>query len=591
MASAPISFNGLATGMDWAGIVSKLMTLERQPLDALNLQQSLTTQKRAVYSGMHASLDNLSAAVDALRLVGGEALAGVEAGTTTAGVATVSAHAGALASSASLTVTALASSARSMSTAALFTGASSQAQAAKASSAADFRSAPAFDPQASLASQSSSLSTAPASGGSFRVNGTSIAWSDTDSLTQVLGRVNAAGVGVTATYDAGTGKVSLASTTQGAAAQLSLSEDAGNLFGVLGLSAGTRTGVDAQKFDATLSLSDPLNHLDIPVTAGVFSVNGVPFYIDPSQDSLSEVLGAINASSAGVRASVDPLSGRVQFQSSATGAAASLTLGAAGDSSNFLTALKLGSVQAGTDAQVSVDGGPAQSLADNSSDTLVPGVTVKLTGLGTTTVSVGPSGSSAASAVQALVDAYNASATQAWNKLNEKPIAKATDPRDKVVGAFIGDSLFLEVQDSLLEDVVSTGSPLTAHKTLDSIGLSLTSKGLGQPQLLSFDQGAFKAALQSDPESVHALIEGGDGLAEKLHGHLRGWLAAATGSLDSLTRGQDQELSDLTVQIRSMTERMDQREASMTKEFSQLESLLGGMQARGSQLVAMLTKL
>lgn len=75
------------------------------------------------------------------------------------------------------------------------------------------------------------------------------------------------------------------------------------------------------------------------ITAGTFSINGVEFTVDPTTDSLNDVLNAINASAAGVTATYDASQDRLVIANTDPGNTAVITLGRASDTSNLLTAL------------------------------------------------------------------------------------------------------------------------------------------------------------------------------------------------------------------------------------------------------------
>jgi hypothetical protein len=171
--------------------------------------------------------------------------------------------------------------------------------------------------------------------GSFRVNGVTIAVDRaTDSLQSVLARINAAGAGVTASYDVATDRVVF--TPDVAGARLVLDGDTSGFLAAVKVPAGARgTSVEAQNpFDGT-GMSDPLFDAGLSVQAGSFTVNDVLIEV-AAQDSVSSVLAKINASGAGVTAT---LSGdRITLS---TNAASEADIVLAGDTSGFLAATKL----------------------------------------------------------------------------------------------------------------------------------------------------------------------------------------------------------------------------------------------------------
>jgi flagellar hook-associated protein 2 len=75
------------------------------------------------------------------------------------------------------------------------------------------------------------------------------------------------------------------------------------------------------------------------VSTGTFTINGVQFTVDPSSDSLNDLITAINASSAGVTASYNVSTDRVTIENTMSGDTSLINFGATGDTSNFLSAI------------------------------------------------------------------------------------------------------------------------------------------------------------------------------------------------------------------------------------------------------------
>lgn len=78
------------------------------------------------------------------------------------------------------------------------------------------------------------------SSGSLQINGVAINWSSSDSLTDVLRRINDSEAGVTATYDAYEDRVRLVSRNRGANA-ITVEDSGGALGSALGLTSGLAT--------------------------------------------------------------------------------------------------------------------------------------------------------------------------------------------------------------------------------------------------------------------------------------------------------------------------------------------------------------
>ncbi|HLZ30212.1 MAG TPA: flagellar filament capping protein FliD [Chloroflexota bacterium] len=87
--------------------------------------------------------------------------------------------------------------------------------------------------------------------GSFAINGVSINWANTDSINNILTRINSSAAGVTATYDPKQDKVSLTNSNTGAQS-ISLVDAAGsNLLAALNLTGAAQVAGVAAKYTTT----------------------------------------------------------------------------------------------------------------------------------------------------------------------------------------------------------------------------------------------------------------------------------------------------------------------------------------------------
>lgn len=123
--------------------------------------------------------------------------------------------------------------------------------------------------------------------------------------------------------------------------------------------------------------------LRAPVTAGTFSINGVSIAVDPEVDSLDDVLERINASGAGVTASVTIVDGRARLQISANTPGGALQLGSAGDTSNFLSTTQVLAATRNGDA---ITGMASLTTVNTTAALADAGLAVPVTGRGTLTI-------------------------------------------------------------------------------------------------------------------------------------------------------------------------------------------------------------
>jgi hypothetical protein len=200
--------------------------------------------------------------------------------------------------------------------------------------------------------------------GSFRVNGVSISVdADEDTLQSIAGRINTAGVGVTARYDAVSDRLIFTPSTAGAT--LTLDTDTTGFLTAASVSTGTvGTHVNSSAaFNAT-GASGPLFDPGVSVQAGSFAVNGVTIDV-AADDSIDSVLDRLSRSDAGVIARYDDTTQTVRLTSKRAGGDA-ITLGS--DTSGFLAAVKLdGTAQATTADNLSVFDTALADIAELSS--------------------------------------------------------------------------------------------------------------------------------------------------------------------------------------------------------------------------------
>lgn len=121
--------------------------------------------------------------------------------------------------------------------------------------------------------------------GAFELQGTSIDVFADDSLADVLARIDAAGLGLTASYDPESERVVLTHDTPGSAGTIELGLDTSGFLAAMKLDGATvEAGRDSD-------LDRPLAELGrAGLAAGTLTVNGVARAFDPAVDTLREVL-------------------------------------------------------------------------------------------------------------------------------------------------------------------------------------------------------------------------------------------------------------------------------------------------------------
>jgi flagellar hook-associated protein 2 len=320
-------------------------------------------------------------------------------------------------------------------------------------------------------------------------------------------------VGVTLSYNAATQQVTVSSSQP---LTLGSASDRGNLLSVLKLdtaqitfAGGTYAATSTAKIGginvgATMNTSNNAGFATA-VTTGAFSINGVTFQVDPTKNNLNDVLNQINASSAGVVASFDAANDRVILTAKASGPQG-ITLGSSGDTSNFLQAagflansaqpnvLSAGAtVAVGKSAHVQyVDtAGTTHDVFSNSNDvtSVIPGVDLALqqavdgTVVAPVTISVAQDSSGLQTSITSFITAYNAvideinTATQA-PVIGSSSIATGQQQSQQLSagGVLFNNQDILSLRDRLVNIVTSFGNTGSqSFNSLASVGLTLDS--------------------------------------------------------------------------------------------------------------------
>jgi len=135
--------------------------------------------------------------------------------------------------------------------------------------------------------------------GSFFVNGVEIAVSASDSIHDVLGRINLADANVIAAFDAFTETVFFTHESMGSSHDIVLAGDSSGFLAAMKLTTAVAIpGQDGSQDQALAELP-----MFAGVSSGAFLVNGESIALDVNADSLVDLVDRINASSADVIAS------------------------------------------------------------------------------------------------------------------------------------------------------------------------------------------------------------------------------------------------------------------------------------------------
>ena len=386
--------------------------------------------------------------------------------------------------------------------------------------------------------------------GSFTINGTTINVDPaTQTLQSLISTINAAGAGVTASFDAGTNKVSLTTTANSEDDIVVASDTSGFLTAVKLAAATTVKGNiadDQQVLSKTTQFATVVN--------GSFSVNGQSILVSRTTDTVQSIVARINGEGAGVTASYDTATDKLVITPSSAGA----PLVVANDTSGFLAAASVASGATGTRvntaAAFNATGSgaplfdPGQGVVAGSFT--VNGVTINVAANDTITSVLGKITSSAAG-VTATFDEARESVRLVAKEAGSTPITVADDTSgflaavklDGTAANAAGRVGAIAVEDAsapsaatgaagpladavtkmndvlqLVEESRGLPSDLRAaltraiHVAVASVPAGLTITRVDGKEKVVMDTAALEEALAIDPKALDALVNCADAL-------------------------------------------------------------------------------
>ncbi|MGI5236675.1 flagellar filament capping protein FliD [Dactylosporangium sp. CA-139066] len=318
------------------------------------------------------------------------------------------------------------------------------------------------------------------------------------------------------------------------------------------------------------------------------SINGAaPTSVPITDGSLKGVVDAINKTpNLGVKASaiqIGPSKYTLQLTSSTTGQASTFAVnGVDGLGTDVVTT-------EGSDAELSI-GTKNPVTITSSSNTftgLMDGLTItakKVTADSDppVTVNVSSDTDGIAAKVQAMVDAANATLTEIASQ------TKNASGTDTTGGTLAGNSSMQQLASSVLQTVSGGAGNLGSLK---SVGIQLTRDGR-----LSFDKAAFTSALNADPVKTQSYFVGtgtnaGNGLADKMSAMADKATQSNTGTLASLISSGNSMIKSLNDNISDWDTRLAQRQQTLQRQFTAMETALGSLKNQSSWLAGQLSSL
>ncbi len=321
------------------------------------------------------------------------------------------------------------------------------------------------------------------------------------------------------------------------------------------------------------------------LTIQVGSGDAVDVTVDGTT-TLNTLATAINDAGAGVNAAVifDGTNFRLQVAGEATGLENAITFTESGGLSLGLDD-PANEVVAADDARFTIDT-LAMTRPTNQVVSAIPGVSLDLQDVGSSTVRVDRDPEALLAKVRDVVDAYNT----VTNGINAEFVFTGAA---RTGDSLNGDSTLRGLQSQLGFDAVQpfAGVPSGDFATLAELGITSTQTGA-----LELDESIFTAALDADPEAVVQLFVGDadagiEGIVERFSRTVDLYTDVDTGLLTTRVDALEEENRDIDDRIRSRQDRVDQFEANIRRQFVNLETTVAGLQAQGDQLTSILASL
>jgi flagellar hook-associated protein 2 len=318
------------------------------------------------------------------------------------------------------------------------------------------------------------------------------------------------------------------------------------------------------------------------LTIGV-GTNSVNLTI-PSTATLSDIASAINSASGNPGVTATVINGtngsQLLLSSNKTGVANGFTISAGSGSTSGLSDLATSLGTAGSseaqDAQLTLNG-IAVSSASNAVSGAINGVTINLATTGSTTLTVKQDTSSAATAIQAFVTAYNSYVTQVGT-------LSSFDSTTKTSGPLLGDSTLNSVV-SQISSALSKGVAGNSIGSLAALGITRQADGS-----LSVNSTTLNSALSSNPGAVQDLFSGTHGYATNLSSVISTF-TSSTGIIATRQQSLTSSLTSLSTQKTALSARMAVYQQTLQTQYTNLDTLMSSLNNTSSFLTTTLAQL
>lgn len=316
------------------------------------------------------------------------------------------------------------------------------------------------------------------------------------------------------------------------------------------------------------TVSDPSTGNISTSSAFKLTVNGQNYSLSPASNNLDSLVSAINASGAGVQATVVNVGGSTSpnYELSIQGTQyAPTTIQLNDGSQDLLTTLTSGSY-----VKYQVNGQPSTPATSTSrSLDISTGLTVNALTTGTANVTVSQNISAISNALSSLTTSFN----QAVSDLNNN--------RGQNGGALSGDSIVGQLS-NLLQNLGNYTGSSGSINALSTIGLSYDTNGN-----LQFDSSTFNSLAQSSPASLTTFlgsISGNTGFLGAASGAMSQAVDPTTGLIPTETNALAADVTSLGTQISAKQDQISQLQTSLTAQMASADAAIASLQSQQTQI-------
>lgn len=297
--------------------------------------------------------------------------------------------------------------------------------------------------------------------------------------------------------------------------------------------------------------------------------------IDSTNNTLQGIAAAINGATnnPGVSASIltTTAGARLVLSGSATGAANAITVTQSGGDGGLASLVydpansntKLTQTQAAQDANFTINGFAATSPS-NLVSSVITGVTfnlLKTTAANTpTTLTIGNDTTGAQTSISTFVTALN-------GLLTSIQTLSGYDASTKTAGPLLGNQTLLSFQNQLSKILGQVNTSIASGaRSLTDLGITANPQGTYNTNATTLGN-----ALSANVSSIGQLLGGTNGIATQINTLVTGYTQAG-GLLDTVNKGLQSGLSDVTKQQAALTARLAIYSATLTQEYNAMDT-------------------